>query len=154
MQKTGRLFLCARCRVQVLICSVCDRGQIYCCGACSEFARHASICEAGRRYQRTRKGRFASAESSRRYRSRQKKVTHQGSLMEPPDALLRQDLALAIVTPETCAIAPASPASPTQPCRFCGALCSEFVRFGYLGRWVPRPIRPQTRRGSNRGHSP
>ena len=151
MQKTGRLFLCARCRVQVLICSVCDRGQIYCCGACSEFARHASICEAGRRYQRTRKGRFASAESSRRYRSRQKKVTHQGSLMEPPDVLLLQDLAVTIVAPGACAIARTS---SIERCHLCGSRCSQFVRFGRLGRWVPRSIRQQTRRGSKRGHSP
>ena len=151
MQMAGRLFLCARCRVQVLICSVCDRGQIYCSGACSEFARHASRCEARRRYQRTRKGRFASAESSRRYRSRQKKVTHQGSLMEPSDALLLQDLAVTIVAPEVCAIARTS---STQQCHFCGSRCSQFVRFGRLGRWVPRHIRQQTRRGSNRDHSP
>lgn len=154
MQMTGRLFLCARCRLQVLICSKCDRGQIYCAGACAKLARRASGCEAGRRYRRTRKGRFASAESSRRYRDLQKKVTHQGSLTDLPDALLLQDLAVAIVAPESCAIAPTSPTSSTQPCRFCGALCSEFVRFGYLGRWVARPIRAQTRRGSNRGHSP
>ena len=29
----ARLFLCARCRVQVAICSRCDRGHIYCAGA-------------------------------------------------------------------------------------------------------------------------
>ena len=150
MQMTGRLFLCARCRLQVLICSPCDRGHIYCAGECSKLARRASGCEAGRRYRRTRKGRFANAESSRRYRDLQKNAIHQGSLTEPPDPLLRQDLALAIVAPETCAI---PQTSSTQQCHFCRARCSQFVRFGYLGRWVPRPIRAQTRRGSNRGHS-
>ena len=151
MEITGRLFQCASCHVQVLICSPCDRGNIYCAGECSELVRRASGCEAGRRYRRTRKGRFASAESSRRYRDLQKKVTHQGSLTELPDALLRQDLAVAIVAPAACAI-PLT--SSTQLCHFCGARCSEFVRRHYLGRWVPRHIRPQTRRGSNRGHCP
>ena len=31
----ARLFLCARCRRQVLICSRCDRGQQYCGARCS-----------------------------------------------------------------------------------------------------------------------
>jgi hypothetical protein len=29
---SARLFLCAGCRLQVVICSCCDRGQIYCAG--------------------------------------------------------------------------------------------------------------------------
>ena len=33
----ARLFLCARCRRQVLICSVCDRGQQYCGARCSDL---------------------------------------------------------------------------------------------------------------------
>ena len=31
---SARLFLCAGCRAQALICSCCDRGQIYCAGDC------------------------------------------------------------------------------------------------------------------------
>ena len=151
MEATGRLFLCGCCRVQVLICSPCDRGQIYCAGDCSEVSRCASVCEAGRRYQRSRKGRFAHAERSRRYRQRQQKVTHQGSLIQPPDGLLRQDSAVAMVAAQTRAT---PPTSSTQQCHFCEARCSEFVRFGYLGRWVPRHVRQHNRRGSNRGHSP
>jgi hypothetical protein len=36
-----RLFLCQSCRVQVLICSHCDRGHIYCAEACARKARKA-----------------------------------------------------------------------------------------------------------------
>jgi len=35
----ARFFLCVRCRVQVLICSCCDRGQIYCADGCAQIAR-------------------------------------------------------------------------------------------------------------------
>ena len=35
----ARLFLCQGCRVQVLICSHCDRGHIYCAEGCAGEAR-------------------------------------------------------------------------------------------------------------------
>jgi hypothetical protein len=68
---SGRLFVCARCHAQVVICSVCDRGQRYCSRQCSAQARRASLREAGRRYQSGRAGRFAHARRARRYRQRQ-----------------------------------------------------------------------------------
>jgi hypothetical protein len=151
MEVTGRLFLCARCRVQVHICSRCDRGQIYCAGECSQISRCASVCEAGRRYQRTRKGRIAHAERSRRYRERRQKVTHQGSLIQPPDDLLPVDSAVAIAVRQVCAIAPTS---STLQCHWCGVRCSAFVRFGYLGHRVSRNVRQHDRRGPDRGHPP
>ena len=42
MDRPARLFLCARCRTQVLLCSHCDRGQRYCTPACSRQAREAA----------------------------------------------------------------------------------------------------------------
>ena len=82
MEPTGRMFLCDRCRVQVIICSRCDRGQRYCTGNCADDARRASLRAAGRRYQCSRRGRLTHAERSRRYRRRQQNVTHQVSM--PP----------------------------------------------------------------------
>lgn len=80
MQAAGRLFLCARCRAQVLICGRCDRGQRYCTAECSRTMRRASVRDAGRRYQRTRRGRHLHAARARRYpAARNKIVTHQGS---------------------------------------------------------------------------
>ena len=75
MESSGRFFLCAGCRVQVLVCSYCDRGQIYCAGTCAPRARHESMRAAGRRYQDSHRGRRKHAERSRRYRARQNKVT-------------------------------------------------------------------------------
>ncbi|MFZ3119313.1 MAG: hypothetical protein WA159_13445 [Variovorax sp.] len=42
METTSRLFNCAGCRRQCLICSACDRGQRYCGSACAQTARAAS----------------------------------------------------------------------------------------------------------------
>jgi len=151
MEAMGRLFLCARCRVQVLICSACDHGQVYCAGGCSQLSRRASVREAGQRYQRSRKGRFVHAERSRRYRQRRQNVTHQGSLSQPSDDLLPVDSAVAIAVRQVCAIAPTS---STLQCHWCGVRCSAFVRFGYLGHRVSRNVRQHDRRGPDRGHPP
>jgi hypothetical protein len=78
VEGAARLFLCARCRVQVVICSCCDRGQIYCADGCAQEARHQAQRAAGRRYQASRRGRLAHAARSGRWRARQKNVTHQG----------------------------------------------------------------------------
>ena len=75
MLPTGRMFLCARCRVQVVVCPRCDRGQIYCAAGCSSEARREAQRAAGARYQASRAGRFAHAERSRRDRARCKIVT-------------------------------------------------------------------------------
>ena len=88
MDATGRFFLCAGCRAQVVICSPCDRGQRYCAGGCGQAAREHSVREAGRRYQYSRRGRFNHAARNRRYRARQRNVTHQGSPAPAADDLL------------------------------------------------------------------
>lgn len=74
-----RMFLCGRCRSQVLICRRCDRGQIYCIGTCAQLARRDRQREARRRYQATPRGRAMHADRSRRYRARQPGVTDHGS---------------------------------------------------------------------------
>ena len=86
--RSARLFLCAGCRTQSLICSCCDRGQIYCAGDCAARARRHALRAAGRRYQTSRPGRLAHADRTRRYRARGKKVTHHGSPELPRDDLL------------------------------------------------------------------
>ncbi len=87
---SGRFFLCALCRRQVLICSHCDRGQIYCAGDCRIDARRMRRRETASRYQRSRTGRFTHAARSRRYRARQKIVTHHGSPAPPPNACVSE----------------------------------------------------------------
>ena len=75
MESTARLYNCARCHCQVIICSYCDRGNIYCDKSCADLARKTSLRKAGKRYQRSYRGRLKHAERQRHYRARCKKVT-------------------------------------------------------------------------------
>jgi len=126
---TARLFLCARCRAQVLICSCCDRGNIYCGEGCAEKNRRSKQRTAGQRYQSSCNGRLNHAARAKRYRARQNKVTHQSSLPQPADDVMpKEGAALTSTTPR-------SPRSvPPWRCRWCGRPCSPFVRNGFLRR--------------------
>ena len=96
MDRPARLFLCALCRPQVLLCSHCDRGQRYCSPACASASRCGQRRAAAQRYQRSPGGRRKHAARSAGWRQRQRqrmlqqggavdvalgatnKVTHQG----------------------------------------------------------------------------
>jgi hypothetical protein len=150
------LFVCARCREQVLLCSRCDRGQRYCGRACSRAARRQSLCAAASRYQRSWGGRIAHAARSRRWRQRCRErardeaaaldggvidfVTHQGCLVASADAPLP-------LTAEHAAAVTGTIASPgVARCRRCGAPLAPWVRQGFLRhgmrRWPARVIEP------------
>ena len=58
MPQTGRMYLCARCRAQVVVCRRCDRGQIYCTRDCARLARRAAQHAAAQRYQSSHRGRL------------------------------------------------------------------------------------------------
>ena len=143
----ARLFLCLRCRVQVLICSHCDRGHMYCAAGCAREARRRSQREAGRRYQTSRRGRVNHAVRARRYRVRKNNVTHHGSPPDRTDDLLSEDPAVAVTEQ--------SPTDksrrPRWHCDRCGRRCPELVRRDFLqrcrGPW-------NNRRGPRRDHSP
>ena len=148
MQSSARLFNCARCRCQVVICSHCDRGNIYCGKRCSQTARRQSQCEAARRYQRTYRGRFAHAARQRRYRQRRRaNVTHQGS---PP---LLPDETLPAESRKPARRVESPPAVPNDGirCHLCGRACSRFLRQSFRC-WcptreaidLPPPVRAQS----------
>ena len=131
MQSSARLFNCARCHCQVVICSHCDRGNIYCGKRCSETARRQSQREAGRRYQKTRRGRFAHAARQRRYRQRRRaKVTHQGSCPHRPG----DRLPLTSRTSARQGAVPGADAGAERRCHRCGRRCSPLLRQGFLRR--------------------
>jgi hypothetical protein len=125
----ARLFLCLRCRAQVLICSHCDRGNVY-CAECSQEARRQSRREAGRRYQASRRGRVNHAERARRYRARKNNVTHHGSPPDQTDDLLSECL----VVEEMAQLSSDRPGWSRWQCHFCGRHCPEFVRRDFLNR--------------------
>ncbi len=124
MLPSARLYLCARCRIQVLICRRCDRGQRYCTGGCAREARRLSRREAARRYAASRRGHFTHAERARRYRARgRNKVTHQGSRRVGGDAvvaLMRHTPAFSLTL------------VPPGHCHGCGCALSACVRLGFL----------------------
>jgi hypothetical protein len=135
MQSSARLFNCARCRCQVVICSHCDRGNLYCGKRCSEAARRQSRREANKRYRTTRRGRLAHAERQRRYRQRRrKKVTHQGSPPVLPDETLPAESRTSARRSDF----PATDPADGIRCHLCGRVCSHFVRQSFLHR---RPTR-------------
>ena len=101
LDSPARLFLCVGCRMQVVLCSRCDRGNRYCSRACWRQKHDLARRDAASRYQRSGGGRVRHAARSRRWRERialravqrgtddaagavglgaEYKVTHQGSL--------------------------------------------------------------------------
>ena len=135
MKDCARLYHCARCRCQVVICRHCDRGNLYCFDGCADQARAESLRAAGRRYQSTRQGRHQHAERQRRYRRRlADKVTQQGS----PPVPLSDVLQLALERRREPGDSPVVPLSGAIQCHRCGGYCSPFVRLTLLrGRHPP-----------------
>ena len=72
MRNAARLFNCASCGRQVVLCRRCDHGNIYCSRPCSGRARRRSVRLAGQRYQNSRRGRHKHAERQQRYRERRR----------------------------------------------------------------------------------
>ena len=153
----ARLFLCARCKRQVLICSRCDRGQQYCGARCSGLARGESLRAAGRRYQHSRRGRHCHAERQRRYRRRCREgtggeiVTHHGSASSPcGGALALHRVAMREASPSmppkpATMRARAASGTSTRHCHFCARPLSEFVRLGWRRPPIRRRARSRTR---------
>lgn len=158
--QTGRLFLCARCHCQVLVCSPCDHGQRYCASGCADITRQCRQREAGKRYQQGRAGCHKHAARSRKWRRRRaalaKIVTHQGSQAGPADAQLQASESPPALPPDSQAssqckasISESIVVSATARtgnvalavvwrCHWCQSPCAALVRIGFLrhSRWV------------------
>jgi len=129
MCRSARLYNCARCARQVIICSHCDRGNIYCAGDCSALSRPEKLKEAQRRYEKTDKAKRAKAKRQQQYRQRKKnKATHQGSTK-----LLLYDLLLIELEKLKTAIKQCHFTNCIrQCCHFCGSQCHDFLRLFFL----------------------
>ena len=129
MQRSARIYNCARCHCQVIICSHCDRGNRYCASHCAVQSRQEKQRDARVRYQSRLKGRHSHAKRQQRYRQRQKeKVTHQCSPELPPYDLL-------LVEPKT--VTTRIKKRPLAKiarfyCHFCGCRCSEQIRWEFI----------------------
>ena len=161
--QTGRLFLCARCQAQVLVCSQCDHGQRCCAIGCSAITRRICQREAGKRYQQSRAGRHKHAARMHQWRLRRaasaKIVTHHGSQVTPADAVLllnestpaipsdSQSLSLCTSsTSESIVVATTHSGivAPVWRCHWCQSPCPALVRQGFLrhSRWVRNGCHP------------
>ena len=159
MDRAARLFLCARCRDQVLLCSHCDRGQQYCSRACSSLSRRERRRETAERYQSSRSGRLKHAARTACWRQRQrslcqasagdaidKQVTHQGcphpgadaSLLaceppsDPPSACESTALTESQSAHDVARVSTGAVPFAALGCRRCGHQLLAHVRLGYL----------------------
>ncbi len=150
MPESVRRFSCAAagCRKDVIICPPCDRNQQYCPGDCAPNARRLLQREANRRYGRTFKGRWKSAERSRRYRERRRnrqRVTDQGSLSDSALDLLNASATNAVA--ETSSSDLSSPIASSDS----GAAIDGAVQCSFCRRWW---CKPGIRHGPLRRRSP
>ena len=140
MDVPGRRYLCARCRIAVLICSHCDRGNRYCTPSCAKAARQRAQREAAARYQQSLRGRHAHAARQRRYRARTQKVTHQGSPpTRAPAQLARQPTTHAVIRMPWC-------------CERCHHALPDWVRQDFLRQRIRRTQPDRRSRGTDPGN--
>lgn len=147
MKATARLYNCARCHKQVVLCSYCDNGNIYCLDGCAAQARRASSRRANKRYRRGRKGRINAARRQANYRRRKRshivneaesenKVTHQGSPGDSSSDSMRNDSEenrLEQKSPITATSWASTTASADEIyCHCCGRRVRLQLRRGYL----------------------
>lgn len=138
MEPSARLFHCARCHAQVILCRACDRGQVYCGNGCAPAARRESLRRAGARYRGTRRGRHNNAERQRRFRARQQKVTHQGSA----PVVAAVVLAVTEPPPGNVPSAGAEPGRSMHVCHRCARPVSLFLRRDFLRSTARRRYPP------------
>lgn len=165
MDQPARLYLCARCRVQVVLCSRCDRGNRYCGTLCRRQSRQEARSQTAQRYQRSWRGRIAHAQRSRRWRQRRAaretardvagdagddahNVTHQGSqqgVAAAPLAAWTHDSAT-VALADTAADIPVQSAplelaiatvTTCWTCRRCGERQPAALRLGFVRHGVP-----------------
>lgn len=137
-QKSYRLYNCARCAVQVRICSDCDRGNQYCAGDCAQIRRRESLCRAGARYQLSFRGASMHAARQSALRVRQMQiVTHQGSVAGIAACIVATSLPVSEESDvELVALFPVLQQAPTPSlvsrCSFCRRPLPAFARLGPL----------------------
>ena len=136
---TARLFNCARCRKQSVICQQCDRGHRYCSTECARLNRQRNRAESARRYRESPAGKSANAARQARFRERQysstdahqsKNVTNHGSGFF--QAML--SYALVQLCSQTVIHFAAAADAPTthRHCHWCWGPVDRFLRLGFL----------------------
>lgn len=136
MELSGRLYHCARCHKQNIICQKCDRGQRYCPVDCRAQARAESIKRAKIKHQQTHHGRLNNAQRQARFRARlRKKVTDHSSTPSTTHAVLRHDEHSKVHAAHLKKSTVIKALNATKLCcHFCGLPCGQFLRNDFLGQ--------------------
>ena len=145
--ETARLYNCARCHCQVVICRHCDNGNVYCL-SCAPVAFRESHCRADAVYQKTDRGRKNHKARQQRYLEKMTDKGSPGSLPASPSRANAEAAPSASAKEERDACSSPSPATSTEPqpagatrradgdsghsCDFCGRLCSAYLRLETL----------------------
>lgn len=139
MAISARLYNCACCHQQVVLCSACDFGNVYCFDGCAEQQRERSIRLANKIYRNTPNGKRKAAERQARHRARarartatppcptppaEKKVTHQGSEGDAPAAPM--------------VASPKAGAKVMNRCHCCGKAVDDYLRRGFIRHSIAR----------------
>ena len=139
MVESHRMFTCARCHKQIVICTRCDRSNRYCSDKCSDAALKESWRRASARYQSTERGRIKHKVRHQRYLQRQEEMTHKGISQVPVELRISPratdfDVAHQEVKDdeETMRGPGLAPAPTPIRCHFCGRACGSFTRLGFL----------------------
>jgi len=121
----ARIFNCARCHSQVIICSCCDHGNIYCGPSCSQESRKKSHRASEKRYQDTYRGKLNHANRQKRYRERKQKIVTDHS----SDEMHTNDLLQAVINEHE----NTTPSNEIH-CHFCGCICDSSLRTTFLAQ--------------------
>jgi hypothetical protein len=155
LDRSYRIYNCAGCAKQTILCRKCDRGNIYCSETCAAERRCRSLQQAGARYQKTLKGRHAHAQRQKCYRQRvsvsEEKVTHQGSIPEQECVSLEKNKFGGVVACRTTAFK--RELAREIRCHLCGRICGPFGRYEFWrgGRGFSRLRRRNDGNSGDRG---
>ena len=81
MEISARLYDCALCSQQVVICLGCDHGNVY-CSPCALIARKQATRKYNHKYQQTPKGKANNAARQQKFRAKQHKKETKNVLEE------------------------------------------------------------------------
>ncbi len=125
MEHSARIFNCARCHSQAIICVCCDRGNIYCGLTCSQESRQESHRASDKRYQDTYRGRLNHAKRQSRYQERKRKIMTDRSSQEIPIGDLLQFKTKERVN---------TIFGNEIHCHFCDRICDSSLRMEFLSQ--------------------
>lgn len=80
----ARHYCCGRCRLEVAICSACDRGNVSFGRECAEIVQRESNRKYGKRYRESPAGALCNARRQREFRKRQNAQNPAPVTQHPP----------------------------------------------------------------------